>query len=640
MVKPVAKVEEVTVETLCKWYEDSVDSTIEARRLAERDRDYVDGKQWTPEEVATLNARGQPVITTNKIKPKVNFLLGTERQTRTDPKAFPREPGDEKGAEAATDALRYVADCNDFDQIKSDAFENMVVEGYCGGITEVDAKLEVKQRRIPWDRLFFDPHSSERNFSDAKYMGMVVWLDLDEAVELFGPEAEQAYNWCESNAPSETYSDKPKTQWIDTKRQRLFVVEIYFRDKGVWKHSVFNRGNYLKAPHPSDYLDEDNKPMNPIELQSCYIDRDNNRYGVVRGDISPQDEINKRRSKALHLISQRQFMYEQGALTDVKKAKQELAKPDGAVEYNPGFKMELLNTNDMATGNFNMLAIANADLDSAGANAALQGRDSPSASGRAIQAKQQGGLVELGPVFDGIRNWQKRMNRQAWCRIKQYWTAPKWIRVTDDEDNLKYVGLNQQLTQGQQILEDAKADGLPPDQLAQLEHQLAMDPRSMQPITRNDVKAMNMDLILSEQPDTVNLQGETYEGLVQMFTAAPDKVPFEVVIEASPLRQSIKKKILDAHKPNPQAQQAQMQAQQEAMEIQKAGAIAEVKNTEADTAQKVASAQLSQAKVGTEQANAAKAQVDALATLLNPTPGTSGERAASDTGEGRINGYS
>ncbi|HKY21287.1 MAG TPA: hypothetical protein VJM31_08715, partial [Vicinamibacterales bacterium] len=77
---------------LISYYEDSVTATFSARNLAERDRDYYDNKQWTSEEEQKLKDRGQAPIVINRIKPKIDFLLGTERQTRTDPHAFPRNP--------------------------------------------------------------------------------------------------------------------------------------------------------------------------------------------------------------------------------------------------------------------------------------------------------------------------------------------------------------------------------------------------------------------------------------------------------------------------------------------------------------------------------------------------------------------
>ena len=66
-------------------------------------------------------------------------------------------------------------------------------------------------------------------------------------------------------------------------------------------------------------------------MASGYVDLERQRYGMVRDMISPQDEINKRRSKMLHHLSVDRMTYEDGAVQDADIAQTERAKPDGAV---------------------------------------------------------------------------------------------------------------------------------------------------------------------------------------------------------------------------------------------------------------------------------------------------------------------
>ena len=56
------------------------------------------------------------------------------------------------------------------------------------GVAEVvvepgEAGPEVRINHIPWNRVFFDPHSSRPDFADARYMGVVLWKDRDEVLE-------------------------------------------------------------------------------------------------------------------------------------------------------------------------------------------------------------------------------------------------------------------------------------------------------------------------------------------------------------------------------------------------------------------------------------------------------------------------
>mgnify|MGYP003646831757 CR=1 FL=1 len=578
------------LEDLTKWYQDFVLQTTNSRKEAERDRDYYDNKQWTSAEIATLNSRKQPVITVNRIKPKIDSLIGLEVRNRVDIKAFPRTPSDEEAAEGATDALRYVADNTDFDQVKTDAAYNLFIEGSMAGIAEVrntPKGFEIENREIPWDRLIYDFRSTKKDYKDARFMGMAVWMGREDAKALF-PDVDEGVLTAGDRDGSlgDTFDDKPKNLYFDSE-DRVKLLELYYRDGGQWHHAMFTGAGWLVEPRLSPYLDEDGEPMNPIEAQSAFVDRDNNRYGVVRQMISIQDEINKRRSKALHLLSTRQVRADKGAVDDVREAKKQLNKPDGWLETNPGREFDILSTTDLAIGQTNLLQESKGEIDAIGANASVTGKEDRNLSGRAMQVRQEAGVVELTAVMDGLRSWEKRMYRQMWARIKQFWTEERWIRVTDDERNLKFVGLNRPVTAGE-VLQ------------SQGELYDATDPRANQIVhIENQVAELDMDIILEAVPDTVNLQSEQFELLANMFSANPNAIPMEMIVESSSLRN--KDRILERLQGgSDEEREANAQVQQEAMALEKADKVADIQGKEA--------------KAAKDQADATAQQIENMAT--------------------------
>jgi hypothetical protein len=253
-------------------------------------------------------------------------------------------------------------------------------------------------------------------------------------------KAKEIENALSSGGPitiDDTFEDRPRdslSNWVDTRRRRLMVVEIYHKDAKGWNRCIFHAGGILEAG-PSPYLDEKKRPTCPIIAQSCYVDRENNRMGVGRDLRSPQDEFNKRRSKLLHLLNNRQVQAQpneagQMALgTDADTVRAEAARPDGVLP--PGWMP--ISLNDMTAGQFNLLTLAETELDRQGPNPAILARGATSASGRSKQVDQQAGLTEDAMVYKGIHTWEIRMYREMWNRCKQYWTAPDYIRVTDDE---------------------------------------------------------------------------------------------------------------------------------------------------------------------------------------------------------------
>lgn len=563
---------------LVEMFENAEQATDASRAASELARDYYDNKQWTAAEIAELKLRGQPIITDNLIAGKVNWLLGQEMGRRTDPKAFPRTQEHEQGAEAVTDAVRYVCDNQNWDETRSKVWENMLIEGF-GGVEVIhkDGRkgVEVVINHYPWDRLFFDPHSSKHDFSDARYKGVVIWADQDEVIRQY-PEAKDAVAGAMSreSTSGDTYEDKPPHQvWGDRERNRVRIVLIHYRDGDMWKWAKFTKG-YVFDSGESPYVDDEGGSVCALLMQSAYVDRENNRYGEVAKLISPQDEVNKRRSKLLHFANSRQTMSVAGAVQSPAKLKRELAKPDGHVEYNqmddsgrPSF--QLIPTGDMASSQAALLAEAKESISGMGATEALMG-SADGDSGRAVLAKQQGAMQGITPLNDKLHQFTRRVYEAVWYRVRQYWTEEKWIRVTDDERNIKFVGLNRPVTLAEEL------NQYPVEQVQQyaLENGLGPnDPRLQQTVrVENQVEQLDVDIIMEEVPDTITLEAETFEQLVNIDASRGGILPIEMLIEASPLRSKMKTKIIEYFDEQKQAEAQQGQdIQQQMMQLEAAG---------------------------------------------------------------------
>lgn len=567
---------DVTLETLVQWFEDSADASDDARTWSEKCRDYYDGKQLNASEVKELNRRKQPATVFNRVQPKVDFLLGTEQRTRTDPKAFPRTPDHDEAADAATDAIRYIQDNNDFDRMSSGVFENEIIEGIGGISVEVNPEtLEVEHKRIFWDRYFYDPHSREKCFKDVVYDGVVMWMDFNQAITRW-PKKKEDFSTQMDAAVSNgvTYDDKPTSRrFFDGKRKRVMIIQINFKHNGTWMTAIYTKGVLIEDIKESPYVDEFGKPLNPFIMVSSKVDREGNRYGAVKGLIDIQDEINKRRSKALHILNTRQTFSKEGMLKDINTFKREVNKPDGHLEFPPqgefGRDFGVIPDAGLGAAQFQMYQESIQQMDAVSANAALSGQADQGLSGRAVQALQQGGSIELAPLYDTHNDWKKRVARADWARVKQFWKEEKWLRVTDNEENLKWVGLNQPINEAQQAVMDKTGLSFSDvneqfgDKIAEV---IQQDPQFGQPVAiNNEVAEIDVDIILEEVPDTINLQGEQFDLLVKMYQANPqtpqnpDGIPWDAVVEMSTLRN--KARITGKDQTPEQRQAAEQQAQ-------------------------------------------------------------------------------
>jgi len=549
---------------LVQWFEASERASMDEREASERDRDYVNHIQWTAAEVAALKKRNQPEITINKIAQKVGLLCGLERKSRSDPKAYPRTPSEEERADAATQALRFIADENNMPMVTSDVYENMLVEGLGGAELglEDDGKggVDITITHVGWERLWRDPHARNRDFSDARYLGLVLWMDRDQLEDMF-PDATDTLDTSFS-VQSGTYEDRPGTvKWQDTNRKRVRIVQVYWTEGGEWWSATISRAGFLAEPSKSPFMDRKGRPACPLVLMSAYIDRENNRYGMVRGLIGLQDEINKRRSKALHLLSVNRVIAEQGAVDDEEKARREIARPDGWITKNQGFELEIDNGRDLALGQMEMLRHATAEMDVQGPNAAMSGNDPRDQSGRAILAQQAGGAAANEPLADSLRQWKRRVFEMAWMAARQFWTEQKFLRITDDEGKSKWLPINRPVT----LVEDLMA--LPEDQRAMQMQQLQLvpnDPRLMEVVrTENEIGDLDVDIVIEEGQDVPAMQAEQFNTLSQMVPAMPPQMQlpaWKTLIAASNLKD--KSKLLEtlAEAEKAAAAQAQQQA--------------------------------------------------------------------------------
>lgn len=638
------KLTDTTHQMLVEQFQEYADGTYQARQLAEKCRDYRDGNQWTAEEREILKKRKQPCITDNKIQDKCDTLLGIEKQMRTDPKAFPRNPQDEGSAEAATDALRYVADQNLYHQTtRKPAADNLMVEGLCGGQVVVEkrkgAQTKICMEHIRWDRLYYDLRSLRDDFEDSSYKGYFTWMDYEVAIDKWEDAKDvldASFGGQSQSGPDKALDDKPRFVLTLRNRKRVQVFTTYFKQKGKWMFAVWCRGGWLDKPRASAYKDEYGQPDCPIELQALYRDSEGSPYGSVQRYLDLQDEHNKRRSKMLHLLNSKRIVVRKGEVDDIQKLRTEAHKPDGVMEVAGDIAQLRVEDNlKEAEGQWRLLQQTDVALSQTGPNNAIAGT-SGDLSGIAKARDQQAGQLPISPLFEALDSWELRMYRGVWKRVRQYWTAEMWIRVTDDEDKIRFVGLNQPVLMGDKLAQAAAKDPqfqqLAPEEQQGVIHEIASRPEAQQqslddktgkPLRKNDVAQMDMDIIIDRGQDVVTVQQEEFGMLAEIAKGRPE-IPFDVLIEMSQLRSDTKKRVVDRMKgaDDPAAAQ-QAQFQQMMQQLQGLVMQAQVRRENASASKDEAAAE--ESKID------AAVKVAEFTTPADPATGQPGAKPAGKT---------
>jgi hypothetical protein len=502
-------------------------------------RHYYHGSQWTPEEIRVLRARRQPIITFNEISTKIDNLVWIAQRFRADPKAYPRNPKNASGAEIATQCVRAVLDGCEWTYLDSYCAGQAATEGIGG----IELKLiegdhgdpDISADFIFGDDFFYDPTSFKPDFSDARYKGISKWLHEEAAIELFPDKEEELRSlMVETGFDLTTHADR-EFKWVYANEHRVRLVEHWYKNRGKW-YWAFYVSNLLLDEGVSPFVDHRKRSTDRFIMFSAAVDHDGDRYGFVRNLKGPQDEVNQRRSKALHISNTTRLTVEKGAIDDVETTRREAARPDGVIEFNKGFeppaekeKQEDLSAHLALMQDARQKIVGFANIMPDRVTAAEQGEH----SGVAIDRLQKAASADLGTFLRNYKSWKMRVYRAVWSAIQHNWKAERYIRVNSGNDELV------------QFLEINK---------------LAMNEWG-QPTIENLVGSIDVDIVMDEGPDTANLMQDAYEVIKDDPT-----IPWAVKLEFMPMPASFKQSLLQkiqqqSQQPDPKTQAEQIKAQ-------------------------------------------------------------------------------
>ncbi len=148
------------------------------RKRAEEGVEFFYDRQWRPDDRKKLEARKQPVVTINRVKPTIRLIHGLVVSSPVDLLAKPVGKNDDGIAEVATGSLKYINNINDYRAIREQVYLDALLYGIGWGMAGLriknrDRRAEpVQNRRIDPREIRLDPQSQERDIQDARY---AVW---------------------------------------------------------------------------------------------------------------------------------------------------------------------------------------------------------------------------------------------------------------------------------------------------------------------------------------------------------------------------------------------------------------------------------------------------------------------------------
>lgn len=623
-------------QTLIGYYSEELDLQSDWREEMREDERFDEGDQWDPEDAAMLRARGQYPMVYNVISPSINWLLGTERMNRTEAKVLPREKSDGRAAQLKSGLMKYVNDANNSDYAWSQAYADQVKVGV-GWVEEGwqgdSGEEPVFFRSESWRNLVWDSRSRELDLSDARYIFRPKWVDLDIATRLFtDPHAraiieaasteagdligsltltgDEAMDEAEMRANASTLRGDGRTArrrvrlieaWYRVMEERPYMAGGQFhgelfdvqspghmasvsagRGEIRWRTAmavrvaiITTQGMVYDAPSPYRH---NRFPFTP--LWGNRRGRDNAPFGVIRGLKDIQRDINKRHSKALHILNSSKTIMDEGAVDDIDEFVEEVARPDAVIVKKQGKELKIDHGKELAQPQLDLMARSIQMIQqTSGITDEAMGRATNATSGRAIDFRQRQGVMATAHFTDNLRLAKRLSGEKLLSLMEQFYTEEKTFRITNSRGDPEYIEING---------EDAA----------------------------NDILRAKADFIITEDPWMASQRQDHMQKLMdlasQIAPVAPQAVVsiLDLLVETTdvPGREEIVsriRKVTGMTDPDMTEEelaqdpeyQARMQAQAEEAAMAKRAAEAEIALKEADAAEKKARAGLSQANM-------------------------------------------
>jgi hypothetical protein len=164
-------------------------------------------------------------------------------------------------------------------------------------------------------------------------------------------------------------------------------------------------------------LSEQDEQFEYIPLILKRMSRTGIPYGLVENAKDPQQEINKRRSKMMHLLNTNQLVIAGDPTDDFEYLRKEAARPDGVLVTNA--ELDIRNNLQLADGQFRAYQQSQADLSEAmGIHDEFIGEQTNAVSGRAISQRQSATMKNQAYAFDALSMFKRRVGLKMLSLIK------------------------------------------------------------------------------------------------------------------------------------------------------------------------------------------------------------------------------
>ena len=533
------------LDNLEKWFSDDSSWDSEWRDNAKRWYQMYHGTQWTSAEEEALRDRGQPVITFNHIKPAIDSIIGSERQNRPKVSMAGRTLDDHSIAQIKTSLYNYITynsnTDDEIDKLEKDSF--ITGRGWISVYPDLADKdfKDIMHKHVDYRDMFIDGLSKRDDLSDCRRLHQAVFTDEDIVKKMFpkfnkaNPEIDFAFS-----------GSSEEDMWFEkANRNRPRLISSWYKDEeGDMTLTIWVKGQVLyhkKSPYTT----------NKYPFIQFNIDRDlnNQPYGLVKGMVGPQQEVNKRHSKALHYLNAKQVLAEENAFKDLEKAKITLAKPDGVTILQDDAlrdgRIQIIDNTPLAATHIQLLELAKDEILSvSGLNKASLGQGSEYESGRKANMAISQAQTTLVPYLNKLRIARYDLADITMRLVPDFYTDENIVRIVEPNGKYSFMPINKI-----RLSSDGSVEKV------------------------NDVTVDDVDIVIEDAPRGLNEREEQFNQLLTIQGQTSQPIPMDILLRYSSLKDKhqLANDLEAANQKDQQMAQIQQYAQQLEQQVKELG---------------------------------------------------------------------
>lgn len=443
----------VTIEDLQDTFRIGYNAYTESRVEAAEIIDFFHNRQYTSEQKAILENRGQPQETFNVIKMMSRHLIGYYSTMINKIVVKPTNYGDIDIATLLNDTVAHTIEKNSFESEGNSVKLDGILSGlFCSYIDVVDtgktdefgrAIKDITIEAVNSAEIVLDPMSSKPDYSDARYIHRFKWLSEEDIRAAFGKyktdKLTAYWNFLDVEEAEFDYKYGDQFEGIYRRHNNYLVVHtIMTCDKGD-TYSVYWAGDTILTKKKITYK----KVRFPYRVVKLNNSDKTEFYGIFREVIESQKAINQALIQIQLMVNSSKAFVANGAVKSISDFTTAFNRVNSVIPVQnlQGIKIENLS-GDIQKNYFIMDKALERIKLMLGVNDSFLGQAFASDSGRKVKLQSNASIITLNYITEKIELYYKLVGWDIVHLIQQYYTSHRVLRIADEAAGDRWVELN------------------------------------------------------------------------------------------------------------------------------------------------------------------------------------------------------